>query len=92
MYEDNKLDDTVIDGVVYTIELSDRVMSAVQHGKMENFIIECALATISLDKLDDDSFMIVNRQLNVVIIGDKQETKITIDKVEWLSQFKIFGL
>lgn len=92
MSEDNRLDDTIINNVTYTIHLSDRVMTAVKKGKMEKFIIECALTAISLDKLEDDSFMIVSKQLNVVVVGNKNGTKVTIDMVDWLSEFKIFGL
>lgn len=92
LYEDNRLDDTVIDGVVYTIEMSNRVMFAIKCGKMEKFIIECALTALNLDKLENDNFLVINKQLNIAVLGEKAGTKILIDKVEWLSEFKIFGL
>ena len=90
--DDNKLDSIIAENIEYSIELSDRVMYDIKIGKMIREIIEYALTGVKIENLENDTFIVLNKQLNIVLIGDKLNNKITVEMVEWLDNFKIFGL
>ena len=90
--DDNKLDSIIAESTEYSIEMSDRIMYDIKVGRMVREVIEYALTGVKIENVENDTFMVLNKHLNIVLIGDKLNNKITVEMVEWLDNFKIFGL
>jgi hypothetical protein len=93
--EDIILDSILSEGIEYSIELSERVKFDIKIRKIFQEVIDYALMALDvnfLGTLQNENFIIINRQLKIVLVGDKIDNRIIIQMAESLDNFKIFGL
>lgn len=93
--KDIVLDSIISKNIEYSIELSDRVKSDMKMEKILQEVIDYALMALDVDflgTLQNENFIIINKQLKVAIVGDKLENRIIIQMAESLDNLKIFGL